>query len=81
MKACVRCQGTGEYMGNGFMITDCDLCNDNEDEVVVETKLSVDKIDKRSVSYRDAIKSIMDLNPSISRKDAVKMFDEAYDDV
>ena len=31
MNKCVRCQGKGSYLGQGFMMTDCD-CYFEEDE-------------------------------------------------
>ena len=74
---CIRCCGTGTYLGNGMMITDCELCNDD----TMESKpqhVTLDKIDRKSASYKKAIKDIMKLNPKISHKDAVKMFDDAY---
>ena len=73
---CYRCGGTGRYLGNGMMMTDCNLCKDGklEDE-------STPKIDRKSQSYKQAIKEIMDINPDISRAEAVKMFDKAYDKV
>lgn len=74
MESCVRCGGTGKYKGIGFILTDCDLCiEEPEDEVS-----SLDNIDRKSKSYKKAIKDIMSINPEISRKEAIKMFDEAY---
>ncbi len=75
MGLCIRCNGSGKYLGNGMMMTDCTLCDD--DVEVVETP----KVDRKSKSYRAAIKDIMSLNPTISREDAVKMFDNAYEKV
>lgn len=72
MDVCIRCNGKRTYMGTGFMITDCELCNGS-----TVTAPSVDKIDRRSLSYRTAIKDIMDAN-KVGRDEAVKMFDEAY---
>lgn len=66
---CYRCGGTGQYLGNGMMLTDCDACDEEQVN---------DEIDRRSKSYRKAIKDIMDINPKISYQDAVKMFDKAY---
>ncbi len=81
--SCYRCNGTGKYLGNGMINTDCDKCDDNGSLIDNKhTKIpELEKIDRRSQSYRDAIKDIMDLNPTISRLEAVKMFDETYNKV
>ena len=74
---CYRCGGTKKYLGNGMMLTDCNVCNKKYEPIEV----SISKIDRRSESYRKAIKDIMSLNPTLSRIDAVKMFDSAYDKI
>ncbi len=76
MSLCIRCGGTGRYFGNGMMMTDCDLCD--EDNVVAK-EVPIAKIDRKSKSYQTAIKDIMALNPKITRAEAVKIFDKAYD--
>lgn len=73
---CYRCGGTGRYLGNGMMMTDCTLCEDGK---VIEK--SDPKVDRKSKSYQTAIKEIMAINPEITRAEAVKMFDKAYDKV
>ena len=82
MGLCRRCGGTGRYLGNGFVLTDCNQCPDEAYEHEVSHKIKqitpLDKIDRRSKSYRDAIKDIMNINKNISYQEAVKMFDEAY---
>lgn len=75
MSLCIRCGGSGKYLGNGMMMTDCNLCD--EEPETVET-LPTPKIDRKSKSYQTAIKDIMALNPTITRAEAVKMFDKAY---
>lgn len=75
MTLCIRCGGTGRYLGNGMMMTDCALCD--EDNEVENPQISP-MIDKKSKSYQTAIKDIMALNPTITRQEAVKMFDKAY---
>ncbi len=72
---CIRCNGQGTYRGMGFMQTDCELCND---DYLPKAAPSLDKIDRRSKSYQKAINDIMAINKDISRDDAVKMFDDAY---
>lgn len=75
MTLCVRCGGSGKYLGNGMMMADCNLCDDDSQP----SELITPKIDRKSKSYQNAIKDIMKLNPTISRPDAVKIFDKAYD--
>ena len=75
MNKCVRCQGKGSYLGQGFMMTDCD-CYFEEDEK--QKPLPLNKIDRRSKSYKKAIQDIMNIHPNISLKEATKMFDESY---
>lgn len=72
---CIKCGGTGQYLGQGFMMTDCRDCPDEEFEK--ETP-SLESVDRRSKSYKNAINEIMAINKGISREKAVKMFDEAY---
>ena len=74
MAVCERCNGTGQYRGLGFMLTDCTLCN-GEEEIKAP---SLDKINRNSKSYQKAIKDIMAINPDISRKEAIKIFDDTY---
>ena len=78
MSLCIRCGGTGKYLGNGMMMTDCTLCDEDNEVVKPQT---TPKIDRKSKSYQSAIKDIMAINPTISRAEAVKMFDKAYDKV
>jgi hypothetical protein len=75
MSLCIRCNGTGRYLGNGMMMTDCALCDEDN---VSEQPTITPKIDRKSKSYQSAIKDIMALNPTITRQEAVKMFDKAY---
>lgn len=68
------------YLGNGMIMTHCTLCDEDDDYFSPEAKPAppLDKIDRRSKSYQDAIKDIMAINPDITRQEAVKMFDKAY---
>lgn len=75
MKLCQKCNGTGRYLGIGFITIDCKVCDDGCAE---NDAPELDKIDRKSKSYQEAIKDIMAINPKITRKEAVKMFDEAY---
>lgn len=74
---CIKCNGKGTYLGNGMMIVDCNLCDGEEPKEKIEAP-TLDKINRNSKSYLKAIKDIMASNPNISRKEAIKMFDEAY---
>lgn len=74
---CYRCGGTGKYLGNGMMTTKCTIC-DESGHVKAEAAEEKPPIDRKSQSYQKAIREIMALNPSISRPEAVKMFEEAY---
>ena len=71
---CTKCYGTGEYLGNGFILTDCD-CDKISKEKSTSSLKDVDRISK---SYNNAISDIMSINKYISREQAGKMFDEAY---
>jgi hypothetical protein len=73
---CIRCLGKGTYLGNGMISIECNLCYGEEPEEKEVTPL--DKINRNSKSYQKAIRDIMAINPDISRKEAIKMFDEAY---
>jgi hypothetical protein len=71
---CYRCGGTGRYLGIGMMMTDCTVCIDEESEL----PYSEPEVDRKSKSYKKAIKDIMAINPDITRKEAVIIFDKAY---
>jgi hypothetical protein len=79
---CTRCNGTGKYMGNGMIMANCYLCDDEGDMVETNAVVSeIDQIDRKSESYKKAIKDIRAVNPGISKKEAVKMFNDAYQKV
>jgi hypothetical protein len=75
---CYRCGGTGKYLGNGMIMTHCNICNEDKKVNIIAKEANNVKIDKRSKSYIKAIEDIMQLNPDINRREAAKMFDEAY---
>ena len=81
---CYRCGGTGMYMGNGMIMTNCNQCNGNTSSSTAGkdkiTPPTLDKVDRRSKSYRDTIKNIM-LASDVCHDDAVKIFDETYDKI
>lgn len=78
MNVCQRCHGNGQYMGQGFMMTDCEYCTGGYHREKSNAIPTLDKINRKSKSYQNAIKDIMAINKDISREDAIKMFDEAY---
>lgn len=80
---CIRCGGTGKYLGNGMMLIDCNRCDGfgNEIEENIDKKPEKNSIDKRSKAYKDAIKDIMKLDSNLSRFDAEMMFEKTYDKV
>jgi DnaJ-class molecular chaperone len=87
---CTKCNGTGQCLGNGMMITDCNKCDGyGTISLVVAKPIAVESIptvkatnvsgfiDKRGRHYRDAIKDIMMNSPGTSRDEAMKLFDNA----
>ncbi len=86
---CTKCAGSGEYRGNGMITVTCTSCfghgllDDKDEEetekLAMETGVIDKKIDRRSKAYRDAIKKIMDINPSITYQDSVKMFEKEFE--
>jgi len=79
---CIRCGGTGQYMGNGMMLVYCD-CDDMDAKKETEQKTPppLNKIDRRSAAYRIAISNLMKSYPKLSRHDAIKLFNDTYDKV
>lgn len=79
---CYRCGGSGLYMGNGMIMTPCDKCPEKSQitKVIPQARQSLDNVDRRSKSYRDTIKNIMD-SSNISHSEAVKVFDETYEKI
>lgn len=71
-------------MGLGMISANCYVCDDNGEmpESIQNKEVAkapaLDQIDRRSTSYKKAIKDIMQINPGIGKDDAVKMFNDAY---
>lgn len=79
MNFCIRCKGTGRYLGNGMITTDCELCAEKDlEEIQQKKEIPLAKIDRKSKSYQKAIKDILASNPTLTRPEAIKLFDEAY---
>lgn len=79
MKRCSICVGSGEILGGGMMMQDCRNCHGTgyiQEQKEVK-KMSTQDIDKRSKSYKNAIKSIQE-NHDCSFEDASKIFDEEF---
>lgn len=74
---CIRCNNSGQYLGNGMIMTDCTLCTGESSSKVVDNAKTA--LSRNSKSYQKAIKDIMAINPEISRAEAIKMFDKAYE--
>lgn len=79
MDKCIRCNNTRRYIGNGFMMTDCELCADSQyiSNDTARVDKPIDKVDRRSKSYKDAINEIMRTS-KVNRAEATKLFDESY---
>ncbi len=77
--ACIKCNDTGQYLGNGMIMTDCNLCKDKSSSK--NSPPTLDKIDRKSESYQKALRDLMDLNPKMSKRDAEKLFDKTYEEV
>ena len=76
-KLCIKCGGTGQYLGTGMMLIYCDC-----DDAVAEKKApSLDKIDRKSAAYQKAIKNLMKTDPKLTREKAIKLFNETYNKV
>ena len=82
MNVCYRCGGSKKFMGNGMVMMTCYHCDeqgrDPEVKKNLEAPASIQSLDRRSQSYKKAIQDIMELNPLISRDEAVKIFDTEY---
>jgi len=83
---CRRCGGTGQYMGNGYMLTDCIHPAQVEPKpkdlaTPAPAPAPAPAIDKRSKYYRDAIGAIMGLNPDMTRPEAIALFEKTYAEV
>ncbi len=82
MNVCYRCGGSKKFMGNGMVMMTCYHCDEQGRELAEEKKPELvngaPPIDRRSQSYKKAILDIMELNPLISRDEAVKIFDTEY---
>ncbi len=73
---CQKCFGSGTVMGPGMMFEDC-YCDDSETTEKKNEKHKPIQIDKRSASYREAIKKIMSEN-DISRDEASNLFETEF---
>lgn len=71
MSRCAGCADSKKVMGGGMIYIDCPLCcNDDIIEKV--------KIDKRSKSYRDAVKKISTLH-NVNEDKAADIFDDEFE--
>jgi hypothetical protein len=84
MALCIRCCGTGRYLGNGMMMTNCTLCDEHghmissKEEKVAYKSAANSSLDKRTNSYKNAIKELMNTDQKLTKKEAEKLFENAY---
>jgi hypothetical protein len=79
MALCIKCGGSGLYMGQGMILDTC-KCDDVRPINIApknNVAVAIDKIDKRSKSYKSAINDLMQ-SSNLNRDDAIKLFDETY---
>lgn len=71
---CSTCAGSGQVMGGGMMMWDCDSC-DGAGKIIKQEprKFKMSKTDK---SYKKAVKEIQDLDPSLTKEEAQKIMDD-----
>jgi hypothetical protein len=65
------------YLGNGMIMTDCQLCAQDDNHYNKICAPTLDKIDRRSKEYRDAINEIMRTS-ECNRVKATQIFDKTY---
>lgn len=80
---CKRCSGSGIVMGGGMMRVDCDDCDGNgkvypdfDDDVSLAKDFV---IDKRSKSYREAIKKLKSIHPDMSDSEISEIFEKEFE--
>lgn len=81
-KTCPNCQGSGSMMGGGMLRVDCNKVDCVEGFIYLEDRpivLKSPKIDKRSASFKAAIKELMDLG--LTKKEAEAKFLEAEENL
>lgn len=77
---CLRCAGSGKIVGLGMMLADCRACEGDgivAIDGVKDKAKTVSLLDKRSASYRQAIKKIME--SGVSKDEAARIFDEEFE--
>lgn len=71
---CSTCAGSGQVMGGGMMMWDCDHCDGKGKITKIEpTKF---KLKKESPRYKKAVKEIQKLDPNLSEEEAQKVMDD-----
>lgn len=70
---CNRCFGTGQYLGMGMILTDCDC-----DEVMGTQSKPV--LDRRSRAYKESIAKLMS-EANMSKSEAERLFAEQYNEL
>ena len=69
---CIKCGGTKKYLGNGMILSDCEPCTRKIDNTPLVS------INRKSKSYLNAIKEIMEIHPGITKAEAVKLFEKTF---
>ena len=75
MMRCKACFGSGEIMGSGMIMIDCPKCNS------VPIKSNKPVLDKRSKSYKVALKELHALHPKKSKDEIAAIFDEEFNKI
>lgn len=71
---CNICAGSGQVMGGGMLMWDCDKC-DGSGKIIKEQPKKF-AIKKESKHYKKAIKELQELDPNLTDEDAQKVMDE-----
>ena len=72
-KRCIPCGGSGQVMGGGMMLTDCDDC-DGYGKIVIKEEPNY--LAKETESYQKAKDEVKKLDENLSDQEAEKILDE-----
>lgn len=76
---CQACYGSGQIMGNGYQMQDCPKCvYFPAEHSICNSVIEKPIIDKRSKSYRNAIRDLQALHPEKSQDEICKLFEETF---
>ena len=74
---CLQCAGSGKIMGSGMQIQDCSKC-DGYGDLSCSNEAKKQIIDKRSKSYKEAIKDLQAIHPDYTRDEVCELFEEEF---